>query len=199
MVYSEYSLKGIGMANKADAKRTTRTTITGNTATKSAKPRSARKAGKAIAGVIIVLLILGVAAYFLMNPVLSPAQEQAQFSGQLAALQNSNQNLTLFYLSDAPNYQLPLNQSWSMQVTDYDSAHNLTIGQFTFSWSGQGKTFYVQNGIVDTGISPTYAVTLTPDEFEQFSQAVITRNTAAALAYYSEYYLTGSLKHTRVS
>src|SRR5271157_4522647 len=116
MVYSEYSLKGIGMANKADAKRTTRTTITGNTATKSAKPRSARKAGKVIAGAIVILLVLGAAAYFLMNPVLTPMQERAQFSGQVDALQKGSQNITSFYVSAAPNYHLPLNQSWSMQV-----------------------------------------------------------------------------------
>lgn len=174
------------MANQADAKGTAGT---------------ARKMGhgKVMAGVIVVLLIAGVAAYFMMNPVLSPTQEQAQFSGQLAALQGSSQNITSFYVSAAPNYHLPLNQSWSMQVTDYDAAHNITVGQFTFSWNGLSEALQVQDGIVDTGISPTYAVTLTPSEFEQFSQAVITRNTAAALAYYSEYYLSGSLKYARVS
>ena len=142
---------------------------------------------------------MGVAAYILMNPVLTPQQEQAQFAGQLSTMQASNQNLTLFYLANAPNYQMPLNRSWSIHVTDYDQANNLTIGQFTFSWSGQNKNLYIQNGIVNTGISPTYAVTLTPNEFEQFSQAVITRDTAAALAYYSQYYLTGSLHYTRVN
>jgi hypothetical protein len=186
------------MANK---KRTTRTTITRTTTVGSAKRQAPRKGGhgKAIAGIIIVLLVVGIAAYILMNPVLTPQQEQAQFAGQLSILQSSNLNLTQLYTADAPNYQQPLNRSWSIQVTDWDQANNVTIGQFTFSWSGQSKSLSIQNGIVNTGISPTYAVTLTPSEFEQFTQAVITRNTAAALAYYSEYYLTGKLQYTRVS
>jgi predicted PurR-regulated permease PerM len=186
------------MANK---KRTTRTTITRTTTVGNAKRQAPRKGGhgKVIAGIIIVLLIVGVAAYILMNPVLTPQQEQAQFAGQLSTLQSSNLNLTQLYAADAPNYQQPLNRSWSIQVTDYDQANNVTIGQVTFSWSGQSKQLTIQNGIVNTGISPTYAVTLTPNEFEQFTQAVITRNTAAALAYYSEYYLTGSLHYTRVN
>ncbi len=188
------------MANK---KRTTRTTITRTTTVGNAKrqaqaPRK-RGHGKEIAGIIVLLLIVGVVAYMLMNPVLTPQQEQAQFAGQLSILQSSNLNLTQLYLADAPNYQQPLNRSWSIQITDFDQVNNVTIGQFTFSWSGQSKQLTIQNGIVNTGISPTYAVTLTPNEFEQFTQAVITRNTAAALAYYSEYYLTGRLQYTRVN
>jgi hypothetical protein len=112
-------------------------------------------------------------------------------------LQNNNQNLTLFYLANAANYNLNVNKSWSIQVTDKNYA-NVTIGQLTISWNGQYKNLSIENGIVNTDISPTYAVTLPHSEFMSFSNAAIARNTAAAFADYTTYYLTGKLNYVRI-
>jgi hypothetical protein len=114
-------------------------------------------------------------------------------------MQNNAQNLTSFYLADAPNYQLPINQSWSIQVTDQNPGNSTVAGQLTASWNAQTRSISIQNGIINTGISPTYALTVSHSEFMSFSQAVITRNVAAALYYYSTYYLTGRLNYVRVN
>jgi predicted PurR-regulated permease PerM len=153
--------------------------------------------GAAIVGVIIILILLGALAYYLLNPPLTLPQQQSQFAGQLSMLQNNNQNLSAFYLANAPNYNIPVNKSWSVQITD-KGAQNVTIGQLTISWYGKTKNLSILNGIVNTGISPTYAVTLPHSEFMSFTQAAITRNTAEALADYSAYYLTGKLNYTRI-
>jgi hypothetical protein len=186
--------------NKKNPVTTTTTTKTTTmNRRKSPAPRPKKKGnGGTIAGIIIILILLGVLAYFLlMNQTLTLPQQQSQFASQLSALQNNNQNLTAFYLANAANYNLPVNKSWSVQVTDKSST-NVTIGQLTISWNGKTKNLSIQNGIVNTGISPTYAVTLPHSEFMSFTQAAITRNTAAALAYYSTYYLSGKLNYTRV-
>ncbi len=133
------------------------------------------------------------------GPVLTPAQQLTQFQNQLGAMQANNQNLTTYYLDNAPSYGFPINKSWAVEVTDEVPGNNTAIGQLTVSWNAQVDSLSIQNGIVNTGISPTYAVTLTPNEFYQFSEAVVTRNTAAAVGYYSEYYLSGKLPYTQVS
>lgn len=180
--------------------RTTRTTTTRNINQPRPKTIIVRKKSNwgTVAGILIVLLILGLVVYFLLNPPLTLAQKQSQFMNQLSMMQNNNQNLTLFYLANAANYNLNVNKSWSLQITDQASDGTI-IGQLTISWNGQSKSLSIQNGIVSTGISPTYAVTLSHSNFMTFSQTVITRNTAAALGYYSTYYLSGRLKYTRVS
>lgn len=186
--------------NKRDPATTTTTTrtITANRRNKPSPKRPKKKGkGGVIAGIIIILILLGVLAYFLMNQTLTLPQQQSQFANQLSALQNNNQNLTAFYLANAPNYNLPVSKSWSVQVTD-KNATNVTIGQLTISWNGNSDNLSILNGIVNTGISPTYAVTLPHSEFMLFSKAAITRNTAAAFAYYSTYYLSGKLTYTRV-
>jgi hypothetical protein len=186
---------------------TTTTTTTRNTVPSARRPSrkqataaSPRKKGhgKVIAAAIIIILALGGIAYFLMSSS-TPAQQRSQFSSQLSAMHNTGQNLTLFYLANAPNYRLPLNQSWSIQVTDSNSTGSGPIGQFTISWSGQSKSLYIQDGIVNTGMSPTYAVTLSHSQFMQFSQAAIARDTATAVGYYTAYFISGSLKYTRVN
>ncbi|HIH50221.1 MAG: hypothetical protein ABSE71_03110 [Candidatus Micrarchaeaceae archaeon] len=183
--------------NPATTTTTTRTT-TANRRRNNSAPRPKKKGnGGVIAGIIILLILLGVLAYFLMNQTLTLPQQQSQFASQLSALQNNNQNLTAFYLANAPNYNLPVSKSWSVQVTDVNSA-NVTIGQLTISWNGANDNLSILNGIVNTGISPTYAVTLPHSEFMLFARAAVTRNTAAALAYYSAYYLSGKLTYTRV-
>ncbi len=174
----------------------TRTTTTNRVNESRPKKKSH---GKAIAAGIVIIALLLAAAYLLANPILSPAQQQSQFESQLATMQNNEQNLTLFYLADAPNYNMPVNTSWSVQVTEQNPGSSFIIGQLTVSWNGQSKSLSIQDGIVTTGISPTYAVTLSRSEFMSFSQAVITRNTDAGLAYYSEYYLSGKLNYTRVN
>jgi hypothetical protein len=188
---------------------TTRTTTTKTVRTTTrrvnSKPRVAKPApkkgghGMLIAGTIILIIILAAGAYLLMNPVLNPSQQSGQFSGQLSTMQGNSENLSLFYLANAPNYNFSLNNSWTIQVTDRNQILGTTIGQMTLSWNGQSKNLSIQNGIVDTGVPPTYAVTLSHSEFMAFSQALITKNTAAALAYYSAYYLTGRLKYTQVN
>ena len=168
------------MAKRATTRYTVKTTTTRyTTRTRTAKAPATKKRGhgKLIAGIIVILLVLGAAAYFLMN-YSTPAQQRSQFANQLSRMQNNNQSIALFYLDNAPNYRLPVNQSWSVQVTDQNPTNSTPIGQLTISWDGQGKGLLVQNGIVDTGISPTYAVTLTPYEFMSFSQAIITKNVA---------------------
>jgi hypothetical protein len=185
---------------------TTTTTIRGKkgpatttTTTSSTKVPEARRAPQAqavnetqpkkktngglIAGIILILIILLVAAYFLTNSA-TPAQQRSQFAGQLSAIQNGKQDFTAFYLANAPTYQLPVSQSWAVQVTDTNYTGSGPIGQLTISWNGQTRSFSVQNGIVNTGISPTYAVTIPHSEFMSFSQAIIDRDTAAAVGYY---------------
>ena len=189
------------MAKQANTKYTVKTTTTRyTTRMKSRKAPAAKKKGhgKLIAGAIIILLILGAVIYFSRYSA-TPAQERSQFNNQLATLQSDNQSIGLFYLDNAPSYHFPVNQSWSVQVTDEVIGNSTPIGQLTISWNGQSKSLSVQQGIVNTGISPTYALTLTPPEFFSFSQAAITKNVAAALAYYSEYYLTGRLNYTQVN
>jgi hypothetical protein len=205
------------MAKRKSPKKTVETVTTRNTVktvttttakapvrrrpvAKSTEPE-ARKTGHggAIAAIILILLLLILAAYLLMTPpVLTPAQQHSQFESQLGAMQNNNQNLTAFYLANAPSYGFPVNKSWSVQVTDEAPGNNTAIGQITVTWNGQSETLSIQDGIVNTSISPTYAVTLTPSEFLSFTQTVITRNTAAALADYSTYYLSGKLKYTQI-
>ncbi|HVA82699.1 MAG TPA: hypothetical protein VNF06_00875 [Candidatus Aquilonibacter sp.] len=155
--------------------------------------------GKYIAAVIIILVLLAAAAYLLLNPSLTPAQQRSQFVNQLNTLQNNIKNLSLFYIANAGNYQLPLNHSWSIQVTDQNPGNSTPIGQLTISWSAVSRNFSIQNGIVNTGISPTYAITLSHSDFMAFSQTVITRNTAVALGYYSSYYISGKLKYTQIN
>ena len=186
-----------GKKNPVTTTTTTRTTTTNRRKSPAPKPRKNGNGG-IIAGIIIILILLGVLAYFLMNQTLTLPQQQSQFASQLSTLQNNNQNLTSFYLTNAPNYNLPVNKSWSVQVTD-KNATNVTIGQLTISWNGNSKNLSIQDGIANTGISPTYAVTLPHSEFMLFSHAAITRNTAAALAYYSTYYLSGKLTYTKVN
>ena len=189
-----------GARMAARARRTPTKTITNTYVTKTGN-------GAAILGVIVVLLLVGAIAYLLMNPtvitylvasIATPAQQHSQFADQLSRMQSNNQNLTLFYLAAAPNYNLPVNKSWSVQVTDRNPSNNTPIGQLTMSWDGQSRSLSMLNGIVNTGISPTYAVTLSHPEFMSFSQAVITRNTGAALADYSTYFLSGKLNYTQV-
>ena len=90
-----------------------------------------------------------------------------------------------------------MSQSWAVQVTDAN-ATSTPIGQLTISWNGQTKSFSIINGIVNTGISPTYAVTIPHSEFMSFSQAIVTEDTAAAVGYYYAYYASGNLKYTLV-
>ena len=151
-----------------------------------------------IAGIVVILLLLALAYYFLTNQPLTAAQQSGQFATQSSAMQSDNHQLTSFYLSNAAAFHLPVNQSWAVDVTDVNSTGG-TIGQLTVSWNGQTDTLSTQNGIAYTGISPTYAVTLTHSEFMSFSQAAITNDTAAALIDYSTYYLSGKLNYTRVS
>lgn len=174
--------------------------MAGKTNATGAAGATAKKPGKLkiVLAVIVVLLILGAAAYFLMNPTLTPEQQKAQFTTQVSALKNSSQDLSQFYQANAQSYKMPVNQSWSIQATDRDQATGITIGQVTLTWNGTSKSLSIQSGIVDTGISPTYAVTLPTSEFVAFSQAIVTKNTAAAVAYYSEYYLTGKINYTQV-
>lgn len=155
--------------------------------------------GGIIAAIILGLIVLGVIIYFLMNPFLTPAQQRGQFLSQLSAMQSNNQSLAAFYLDNAPNYGLPTNRSWSVQVTDQDPSNSTPVGQLTVTWRAQSQSLSILSGIVNTGISPTYAVTLTPSEFEQFTQAVITRDTAAAVGYYTTYFLSGRLQYTRIN
>ncbi len=187
---------------------TTRTTITKSTSRPATKkvarepitreaPR--RTDGGVILGMIIILILLAIAAYFLFSPTLTLAQQRSQFSSQLSTMQSNNQNLSAFYVATAPTYQLPVNQSWSVQVTDQNPTNGTTVGQLTMSWSGQTHSLSIQNGIVNTGISPTYAVTLSHSDFMSLSQTIITRNTGAAVADYAYYYLSGKLKYTRVN
>jgi uncharacterized protein HemX len=182
------------MAKQTDTDGTAKTT-------NNAKAPAAKKKGhgKLIAGIIVILLLLVAVFLFSMYYSATPAQEHSQFNNQLTTMQASNQSLGQFYLNNAPNYQFPVNQSWSVQVTDESPGNSTPIGQLTVSWDGQSKNLSVQQGIVNTGITPTYAVTLTPSEFLKFSQAAITKDIPAALAYYSEYYLTGEIEYTRVN
>jgi|GEM_PF-1450236 hypothetical protein len=155
--------------------------------------------GGAIAAIIIIVLLLLVfGAYLWMNPIVTAAEQQSYFTNQLAALQNGNQNLTAYYLANAGNYNIPLSQSWAVEVTDQNPTSGVIVGQLTITWNGQSQSLSIQDGIVDTGITPTYAVTLTPSEFESFSQTAVSRNTAAGFADYVAYYLTGQLKYTQV-
>jgi hypothetical protein len=155
--------------------------------------------GGAIAAIIIILILLAAAVYLLLNPVLTPAQQAAQFQNQLGALQTNLPSLTQYYINNAPSYGVSLSKSWAVEVTDEAPGSSTPIGQVTVSWNGQVDSLAIQSGIVNTGISPTYAVTLTPNEFYQFSEAVATENTAAAVGYYSTYWLAGKLPYTRVS
>jgi len=182
---------------------TTKTTTTSSTnvpttrAKREPAPKKRNNWG-ILSAILIILIILVIVAYFLAYPQLNLTQQQGQLQNQLGRMQNNNQNLTLFYLTNAQNYNLNVNKSWSVQITDQDSNGSI-VGQLTISWNGQGKNLSIQNGIVNTGISPTYAVTLSHSQFMSLSQDVITRNTAAAFAYYTAYYLTGKLKYTKVS
>jgi hypothetical protein len=166
-------------------------------ARKAPAPKKSHNLAKFTA-IVIILLALVVAVYFLTMPMYTLSQQQGQLAGQVSAMQNSNYNLTLFYLANAQNYHYNVNQSWSVEVTDQD-ANGSVVGQLTISWNGQSKNLSIQNGIVTTGISPTYAVTLSHGQFMALSQDIITRNTAAAFAYYTAYYLTGKINYTRLS
>ena len=82
----------------------------------------------AILGVIIVLVLLVAIAYLLLNPSMvtylysyfatTPAQQSAQFQSQLSAMNNDIQGLTTFYLNNAPIYNISVDESWTVQVTD---------------------------------------------------------------------------------
>jgi hypothetical protein len=164
--------------------------------------------GGTILAIIIVLLLLGVIAYLLLNPSMvtylssyfltTPAQQSGQFQSQLSAMNNDISGITAFYLANANIYNLSTGNSWTVQITDQGTG-GVTVGKVTISWNGQSKSFSVQNGIVNTGYSPTYAVTLSHSDFMSLSEDALTRNTAAASAYYAENILTGNLKYTRVN
>ena len=172
------------MAKRADTGSTTKTTLAGNR--------------KAMAYLAVMLPLFSLASFFGWGTVMTAAQQRGQFANQLSTMQNNNQKLALYYLANVQNYHVPANQSWSVQFTDQNPASSTPIGQFTISWNGQSRSLLIQNGIVDTGISPAYAATLPHAEFMTFSQAVITRNAGAALFYYSVYHFSGKLKYTRI-
>jgi len=162
----------------------------------------------AILAIIIVLLLLAAAAYLILNPSMvtylssyfltTPAQQSGQFQSQFSAMNSDIPGLTAFYLANAHIYNISVGNSWTVQVTDQGTG-GVTVGQLTISWNGQSKSFSLQNGIVNTGYSPTYAVTLSHSDFMSLSEDALTRDTAAASAYYAENILTGGLKYTRVN
>lgn len=133
----------------------------------------------------------------LFNPGPSISVQQ-QFVNQLALLKNNTQNITAFYLSNAGTYKVPTNQSWALQVTDQNTTNSTLIGQLSVVWYGPTRSLTFASGIVNASVSPTFAVTLTHNEFMAFSQTVAKRDIIGALADYSAYYLTGKVKYTQV-
>ncbi len=123
---------------------------------------------------------------------------QLQFAKQLSLLENNTQNITSFYLSNAKSYKVPTNQSWALEVTDQNTTNSTLIGQLTVVWYAPTQNLTFTNGIVNTSVSPLYAVTLTHTEFMSFSQTVAKRDIIGALADYSAYWLPGKITYTRV-
>ncbi|MCL5238948.1 MAG: hypothetical protein M1286_00525 [Candidatus Marsarchaeota archaeon] len=126
---------------------------------------------------------------------LSPQQ---QFNNQLTLLQNNEQNITNFFLTHASTYNVPTNYSFAVQVTDKNTTSNQTIGQLTAEWDASAKMFKVYDGIVNSGISPTFAVTLPSSEFVSFSEAIGTQNIVSAATDYAEYWITGKINYTKI-
>ncbi len=160
-----------------------------------------------ILGIILILLLL-VAIYFLLNPSMinylsmfvatAPAQQSGQFQSQLSSMNGNIRGLSAFYLNNAPLYNINVSKSWTVQVTDQGTG-GATVGQLTASWNGQSHSLSIQNGIINTGYSPTFAVSLSHYDFMSLSEDAITMNTAAAAAFYTGTILTGQLKYTKVN
>ncbi|MDE1873633.1 MAG: hypothetical protein KGI04_00750 [Candidatus Micrarchaeota archaeon] len=129
------------------------------------------------------------------SPSLSPQQ---QFNSQLSLLQNNEQNITNFFLAHASTYHIPTNVSFAVQVTDKNTTSNQTIGQLTAEWNAPAKSFQVHSGIVSTGISPTFAVTLPSSEFVAFSSALGKQDIVSIATDYAEYWVTNKINYTRV-
>jgi hypothetical protein len=138
----------------------------------------------------------GVANFFSLQsgPTLSA---QAQFAQRLSLLQNNTQNLVSFYLSNAQTYNLSVNKSWSVQITDKNSTSSPAIGELTITWLAGRKSLMIQNGIVNTKVSPTYAVTITNKAFVVLSQDVATRNLILGLLDYNMYKSAISYKQVK--
>jgi len=129
------------------------------------------------------------------GPVLTAQQ---QFAGQVTQLQNSTRNFTSLYKSNAGSYGMNLSKSWSVQITDTNSTSSPVIGRMTVSWVATSNSLTIANGIVNTSISPTYAVTATHKAFMSLSQDAIRKDIFMGLADYSSYTASNSIKYTWV-
>jgi len=129
------------------------------------------------------------------GPVLTVQQ---QFANQLALLQNNTQNYTTLYKANAGSYGVNLNASWSVQITDTNSTTSPVIGRMTVTWIATSNSLTLAKGIVNTSISPTYAVSATHKAFMSLSQDAIKKDVLMGLADYSSYAASNSIKYTSI-
>jgi hypothetical protein len=126
------------------------------------------------------------------------ASAQQQFANRLSLLQSNSQNFTSVYIADAGHYGISLNQSWSVQVTDKNSTDSATIGEFTILFRSQSREIMIQNGMLNAGLSPKFAVTITHKAFMSISQDLVNKDYPAAFVDSSSGIASGNIKYRQI-
>ncbi len=112
---------------------------------------------------------------------------QQQFASQLSLLKSNTSSFTAFFLSNAPKYNISVNTSWSIQITDKNSSSSTVIGQLTITWIGKQRNLTIQSGIVNASVAPIYSVTIAHKAFMAFSKDALKRDIIGATLDYASY------------
>ncbi len=134
---------------------------------------------------------------------ISQPSPQQQFASRLTQLQNNESNIKQFYLANAgkyaKQYNISVNVSWAVQVTDYNASNNKTIGELTVIWNGTSDTLQAENGIVSAPNIMTFAVRMNHSTFMSLSQDVINENIAGGIADFGIAQATKGISYRLVS
>ena len=117
---------------------------------------------------------------------ISTVSAQQQFANRLTQLQDNETPLAQFYLANvgkyASQYNVSVNTSWSVQVTDVNSSTSPVIGRLTITWNYTAKSLNVHSGIVSAPGVPAFAVNMTHSTFLALSRDVVDQNIDGAIA-----------------
>ncbi|MDE1854833.1 MAG: hypothetical protein KGH57_00725 [Candidatus Micrarchaeota archaeon] len=133
-------------------------------------------------------------------PIISAQQ---QFANRLGELQTNESALTQFYLANsgkyAKQYNVSVNTSWSVQLTDVNSSTSPIVGQLTVTWNNTNKSLYVYEGVVNaTAGVPTFAVNMTHGTFLSLSNDALHQSIDGAIADFGIAEATHSISYARI-
>jgi hypothetical protein len=127
---------------------------------------------------------------------------QQQFADRLGELQANETSLARFYLANvgkyAKQYNVSVNTSWAVRVTDVNSTTSPVIGRLTAVWNQTSQTLGIYDGIVNTTGIPTFWVNVTHSSFMSLTKDAIDQSVYGAVADIGIAEATHSVSYGRV-